>query len=441
MQYNIELEAAIIGAAMKNAKAITACAEIVKVGDFYDTAYAETWNRVIDLYAKGMGVDVITLGDALESAGILNRVLTPNKQFSGRAALSWMRENTDIKNAPAYAAQVRDYSTKRKAEELFTKGVQWSRNGRAAADILNDVTRELAELSAHDAKAQNHSVNVMDAVGMAYDHAEAAARGEIVTLKTGYTDIDHMLGGGMIAPEIFILAARPGQGKTALMTGIAKNVMEAGGRVLFFSLEMLSKQIGMRLIAMETGIEYGKQKSGKLTQEEWNKFIEAMEKTAKYAENMIINDMPAITASGMRREARRLGGKFDLFVMDYIQLGGDEGEEYQTRDLQIASIMRGIKSLAKEFNVPFLAAAQMSREVEKRGDKKPQLSDLRESGSIENDADVVAFIHHPDEANFADSELIFAKNRNGSLGKIDLFYNAKQVKFENAAVKYVNAKR
>jgi replicative DNA helicase len=229
-----------------------------------------------------------------------------------------------------------------------------------------------------------------------------------------------------------VIAGRPGAGKTALMVSIAKKVAEQNKQVVIFSLEMVRKQIAMRLIAMESGITYGSQKSGKLQDNEWPFYTQAVEKLSSIDDGIVLNDLPAITISQMRRELRRLWIEkpADLVIVDYIQLQGADGD-FERRDLQIGEITRGIKSLCKEFNVPIIAGAQMSRDIEKRAEKRPVLSDLRESGSIENDADIVAFIHRPDKLGNT-AELIFEKNRNGECGVVDLIYHGARTRFDSA---------
>lgn len=433
MQYSYDTESALLGAGMKRNELIDECAAIVKATDFYSTTYAHAWQKMIDMRARGLNVDEITLGDALESAGILQNITNPTNQFYGRAALSWMTENTNAKNAVTYAIQIKDFSIKREAEAIFTQGVNWSRNGRHADAIIADAMKMLSELTPNSSR-----INVTDgneAISAAYDHAVAAMNGKISTVQTGLIDLDSILGGGLIAPEILVVAARPGNGKTALITTIAKNAAARGKKVLFFSLEMSSSQIGMRLMTMETGIPYGEQKSGRLASDDWINYTAAVERISGYIGNLTICDTPAITANGMIAVAQ--GGDYDMIIMDYIQLGGTDEKKFQTRDLQIAAIMQGLKLIAKRFNVPIIAAAQLSRAVDQRADKKPTLSDLRESGSIENDADAVMFLYHPDENNYSQTSVIFGKNRNGELGTFDLYFDAARVKFNNAVTEVI----
>ena len=434
-QYNANTEAAQIGAVLKNPKVFIVASDIISTGDFYFNHHQWVWNIFTRLQSEGMGIDIITVGDELERVGRLQEFQSPTKQFSGRAALSWMRENSDPRNSETYAAEILDYSAKRQIEQIFIQGVNWSQNGRRAPEILADVMRKISDIRIHEQQVNNHTSTLACAISEAYDHTDAAANGKIKTVPTGFPDLDYLLGGGLMTPDFMVVAGRPGAGKTALMVSIAKRIAEAGRKAVIFSLEMTNKQIAMRLISMESGISFGSQKSGRLKDNEWAVYTNAVEKLSDKDYGITLNDLPAITISQMRRELRRMSleNKPYIVIIDYIQLQGADGD-FERRDLQIGEITRGIKSLAKEFDCPFIAGAQMSRAVEQRANNRPILSDLRESGSIENDSDIVAFIHRPDKAK-NEAELIIEKNRNGMVGTVDLIYQGGRTKFESATSK------
>lgn len=435
-QFNYDTESALIGAVLRSPKALEIAKDIVITSDFHAIHNQWIWDAIGNLSAKGLGIDAVTVGDELERMGKLKEVFTPQKNLSGRPALSWMRDTGEPRNVSTYAAEVLDYSAKRQLELICTQAVNWSQNGRRADEIMKDLQKRMGDVKVYDAVTVDHTQSLAQAISDSYDHTDRANRGEIVTLKTGFDGIDNILGGGLIEPDFFVIAGRPGQGKTALKVSIAKAVAESGKRVVFFSLEMTNKQLAMRLIAMESGVSYGRQKSGQLREADWPIYTNAVEKLADKEYQIILNDVPAITIPAMRRELRRIAqdGKIDLVIVDYLQLQGVE-DEHERRDLQIGEITRGIKTLAKEFKTPFIAGAQMSRDVEKRGDKKPVLSDLRESGSIENDADVVAFLYKPDEHDDTQVELIFAKNRNGATGSVDLKFDPSRTLFKDVTAK------
>lgn len=435
-QFNYDTEAALIGAGLRSAKAFEAAKDIVTTDDFHAVHHQWAWDAMSALNSRGMGIDAVTVGDELERMGKLKDFFSPSKHLSGRAALAFLRDSGEPRNINSYAAEVVDYSGKRQLELICTQAVNWSQNGRRADEIMKDLTKRMEAVKVYDAVTVDHTQTLKDAISDSYDHTDRASRGEIVTLETGFPEIDAMLGGGLIAPDFMVIAGRPGDGKTALKVSIAKNVAEQGKRVAVFTLEMMNKQIAMRLIAMESGISYGRQKSGKLREQDWPVYTHAIEKLASKDYAIILNDLPAITIPAMRRELRRIAqdGPIDLVIIDYIQLQGVE-DEHERRDLQIGEITRGIKTICKEFTLPVIAGAQMSRAVETRTDRRPMLADLRESGSIENDADIVAFIYKPDKMDDTKAELIFCKNRNGALGSVDLAFQPERTLFKSTSMK------
>lgn len=244
--------------------------------------------------------------------------------------------------------------------------------------------------------------------------------------------------------NVYIIAARPGQGKTALALSIARNVAKSGKRVGLLSLEMSRLQVAHRLIAQEAEINLHNIITGKLEEREWPVYTNAVEKVA--ALPIVVNDLSSITISQIRQAARAMGAKegLDLLIIDYVQLAGSEvGDKFERRELEVSKISRGLKHLAEELNIPILAAAQLSRAVEQRSDKRPVLSDLRESGSLEQDAYCVMFIYRPDQyekdsdkQNVA--EIIVAKHRNGDTGSVELVFRRPFASFVNASFKTVS---
>jgi len=247
---------------------------------------------------------------------------------------------------------------------------------------------------------------------------------------------------GLQPSDLLIIAGRPGQGKTGFLLSVAKNAaLTHKKHVAIFSLEMSNEQVVQRLIAQETGIDSQRLRNGKLTQEEWPLFTHAIEVMSDT--KIFLDDTPAITPLQLRTKCRRLHMEFnlDLVIVDYIQLMGGESRN-ENRVQEVSFISRSLKVLARELNVPVLAAAQLSRAVEQRTDKRPVLSDLRESGSIEQDADIVMFIYRPDQyekdtAKQNIAEIIIAKHRNGPVGSVELIFRSALAKFENAATKHV----
>jgi replicative DNA helicase len=314
----------------------------------------------------------------------------------------------------------------------MSSGANWAVNGRSANDIITDLSQRMGNIRTFDSRAATHTATIGEAVSDAYDYSDRASQGKIIYVPTGYIDMDNVLSGGMTSPDLYIVAARPGQGKTAFLVSVARNAAEKKKRTAIFSLEMMNRQVAMRLIAQESGVSYDRQKSGKMSVDDWQKYTDAVEIVSGYP--IILNDMPAISISRIRQELRRMG-KVDAVMVDYIQLGGVDGK-YDRRDQEIGEITGGLKSIAKEFDVPVLAAAQLSRALEQRSNKRPVLSDLRESGSLENDADVVMFIYRPDQyendAMQNKAEIIVSKHRNGPVGTVDLIFRPELTRFESA---------
>jgi len=264
---------------------------------------------------------------------------------------------------------------------------------------------------------------------------------EIFGVPTGFIDLDKMLS-GLQPSDLLIIAGRPGQGKTGFLLSVAKNAaLTHKKHVAIFSLEMSNEQVVQRLIAQETGIDSQRLRNGKLTQEEWPLFTHAIEVMSDT--KIFLDDTPAITPLQLRTKCRRLHMEFnlDLVIVDYIQLMGGESRN-ENRVQEVSFISRNLKVLARELNVPVLAAAQLSRAVEQRTDKRPVLSDLRESGSLEQDSDIVMFIYRPDQyekdtAKQNIAEIIISKHRNGPVGSVELIFRSALAKFENAATKHV----
>jgi replicative DNA helicase len=270
----------------------------------------------------------------------------------------------------------------------------------------------------------------------------AARPDDLFGVPTGFIDLDRLLG-GLQPSDLLIVAGRPGQGKTGFLLSIAKNAAQAYKKtVAIFSLEMSNEQLVQRLISQETGIDSQRLRTGKLENEEWPLFTQAIETMS--GTRMFLDDTPAITPLQLRTKCRRLHMEYhlDLVIVDYLQLMAGEGRS-ENRVQEVSYISRNMKVLARELNVPVLAAAQLSRAVEQRADKRPVLSDLRESGSLEQDADIVMFIYRPDQyekdtvkQNLA--EIMVAKHRNGPVGSVELVFRSNLAKFENAATRIVD---
>ena len=348
------------------------------------TPYQWAWSAMQKLRSEGLSVDTVTVGDALEAAGQLSGFTTESASFSGRAALAHLRSMGVPSSVASYAVEVLDAHAKRKIVDLAQDMATWAQNGRRAANIEQDIETRLDGIETSNGKEAQYTVSAADAVSSAYDHTERAAKGEVVFVPTGFYDFDSLLGGGLSAPDLYVIAARPGVGKTAFLTSMLyNNAKGAKKKVLMFTLEMMAAQVAMRLIAMESGVPYGRQKAGKLSADEWKTYIAAVEQIASWP--IVLNDLPAVSVPAMRRVIRR-NMPLDLVMVDYLQLA-TAGGKHEKRYQEVGAVARALKHMAKEFNVPVVAAAQLSRAVELRASKRPILQDLRESGDIENEAD------------------------------------------------------
>jgi replicative DNA helicase len=431
MSQNKDNETGLLGAVMRDPAQYESIRELVTANDFSWQCYGWAWEIFEKLHTNGMVIDVITVGDELERIGKLDEFALEGGQFRARAALSHIRADGNPRAVETYAANILDYSAKRQIVPLMNDGVTWAANGRRGADIITDLTQRLSKIKTFDSKASQHALTLAEAVSQAYDYTDRAARGEIKTVKTGFIDLDRILK-GLYGGDVYYIASRPGQGKTAWLGSLVKNVAETGKRVAVFELEMTNQAIAMRLLAQQSGVSVDKQRSGEMEEYDWPKYTQAVETLAEYP--VFLNDLPSISPARIRQELRRIG-VVDLVVIDYIQLASADARE-DKRYMELANIARGLKAIAKEFDVPVITAAQLSRAVEMRAEKKPILSDLKESGGLEENADVVMFIYRPDQDEQNKAEIIVAKHRNGRVGMCELIYIPHLTRFDNLAKGY-----
>ena len=438
-----ENEQALLGAVMRDGSVYERARELVTQKDFDWQCYGWAWKACETLFIAEMHIDTITVGDELERAGsIATFQLHDTSTHRGRAALGVVREKGSPKNFMSYAENIQDYSAKRQIMQFLHDGALWAVNGRRAQHIMSDLTKAFSGIEIYGAKNE-HTVPISVAVSEAYDWTDRAARGEVVGVPTGFIDLDNLLG-TLIPENLYIIAARPGQGKTALLLTIARNVAKTNRQIGILSLEMSRLQVAQRFIAQEAEVDLHSIITGKMQERDWSPFTHGVEVVNEYP--VTINDLSSITISQIRQAARKMKAEkgLDLLIVDYIQLAGsEEGERFERRELEVSKISRGLKHLAKELNIPILAAAQLSRAVEQRADKRPVLSDLRESGSLEQDAYCVMFIYRPDQyekdtdkQNVA--EIIVAKHRNGPVGSVELIFRKSLASFVNAASKVFN---
>jgi replicative DNA helicase len=434
---SIQTEVTVLGAMLLDAVAITDATAKLHAEDFSLDSHQRIYRVMIDLMAVGHAVDLITVMDALTKKRELDAI-------GGAAYLSFLTEGIPRNpNIESYVRIVKDKSLLRQLLGIFNDGmVLASDQTEDATKVLNDIEVRLADVA--DSAIQRGFSGIPEIVANSFGSIDALYEQgrEVTGLATHYIEFDKMTS-GLQNSELIIIAARPSMGKTAWAINIAQNCAVRDGKVVaVFSLEMSKESLLRRMLASEAMVGSRKLQTGFIPREDKGKLIAALDRLM--GSKMFVDDTPGITLAEMRAKARRLRqqeGALDLIVIDYLQLmtgSKAQGKGFENRTQEVSSISRGLKALAKELQVPVVALSQLSRGSEQRtGDKKPLLSDLRESGSIEQDADVVAFIHREEyydrenEDIKGQAEIIIAKQRNGPTGVCKLAYLADFTRFEN----------
>jgi replicative DNA helicase len=436
---SVHAEMTILGAMLVEPVAIIDATMLLKTDDFALDSHRKIYDTMLHLVEVGHAVDIVTVADALRKKKELDSV-------GGLPYLASLSEGLPRKlSIESYVRIVRDKSLMRQLLSVCDMGmIEASDQSREALDVLNQVTGRLTEISEHAVTGGFSDITaiVKDSFG-SIDALYEQGR-EVTGLATHYIEFDRMTS-GLQESELIIIAARPSMGKTAWAINIAENAAVRGGKVIaVFSLEMSKSSLLRRMLASQALVNSKAIQTGMLMRDDRAKLISGLERLME--SKMFIDDTPGITLAEMRAKARRLKqqhGSLDLIVIDYLQLmtgSGSSGKGFENRTQEVSAISRGLKALAKEMQVPVVALSQLSRASEQRGgDKKPLLSDLRESGSIEQDADVVCFIHREEyydrenEDLKGKAEIIIAKQRNGPTGSIHLAYLADYTRFENLA--------
>ncbi|SFB16183.1 primary replicative DNA helicase [Acetitomaculum ruminis DSM 5522] len=431
MPHSNEAEQSVIGSMLINREAIIVASEIISKDDFYQRQYGEIFDAMVELYQEGKPVDDITLQERLRQ-----RELPP--EVTELSYLDDIVLNVPTSaNVKYYAGIVREKAVLRKLikanEEIENKCYA---DSEPLEDILEDTEKTMFNI------VQNRKVSeytpIKDIVISALEKVEEASKNHsaITGIPTGFNDLDFKLSG--LQPSDFLLiAARPSMGKTALVLNIASNVAcRTKDCVALFSLEMSKEQLVNRLLALESKVDSKNIRIGRLNDEEWEKLIEGAGIVGN--SKLIIDDTPNISISELRSKCRKYKLEQDvkLVIIDYLQLMQGGSKKSESRQQEISDISRSLKALARELNVPVLALSQLSRAVEQRPDHRPMLSDLRESGAIEQDADVVMFIYrddyyNPDTEDKNIAEVIVAKQRNGPVGTVKLAWLPDYTKFAN----------
>lgn len=426
---NQEAEQAVIGAVFLEKEALIRASEIIKPEDFYRTSHQRIFQVMLDLSEAEQPVDLITVTSELHDRSWL-------EEIGGVSYLS------DLANSVPTAANVDYYAKivekKSMLRRLIKAATQIASSGYAAEDKVEDILNraEKSILDVAGGRSSDGFIPIKDVLLETYDRIEMLHNSstELTGIPSGFRDLDKMTS-GFQASDLIIVAARPSVGKTAFALNVAQNVAaRAGETVAIFSLEMSASQLVQRMLCAEGNIDANRMRTGSFQEEDWEKLTMAIATLSKA--NIFIDDTPGITVGQIRSKCRRLKAEqgLGIILIDYLQLIQGSGRE--NRQQEISAISRTLKGIARELNCTVIALSQLSRAVEQRQDKHPMLSDLRESGSIEQDADIVAFLYRDDyydqeSENKNVIEIIIAKQRNGPVGKVELAFLKEYNKFVN----------
>lgn len=427
---SIDAEKSLLGAVLIDDEVLADVSEFVTKADFYDKRHGIIFDGMMRLYEHHKPVDLLTLTDELKR----------KKELETVGGSAYLTELTTYVPTSAHAAAYADLVAQKAVRRRLIK---------ASADISElgfdeeTTTQELLEkaeaelFSVSDQSLKQDVVSLEHILTDSFDRMEELHRnkGQLRGIRTGYRDLDNMTA-GLQRSDLVILAARPAMGKTTLVTNLAYNVATIAKQpVLFFSLEMSKEQLVDRMLADASGVDAWNIRTGNLSDEDFSKLSEAMGELAEAP--IFIDDQPGLSVLEMRTKARRVShdSPLGLIIVDYLQLMQGSGRSDGNRVQEVSEISRGLKLIARELNVPLIALSQLSRSVESRSPQIPQLADLRESGSIEQDADIVSFIYRPgyyepDNPEVENiTKLIIAKHRNGPTGEVGLYFHPERLRF------------
>ena len=438
--HSIDAEQSVIGGLLLENEALDKVADILSADDFYQFDHKTIFQHITKLIEHNRPADIVTVAESLESTAELT-------QIGGIAYLGSLAQNTPTAaNIRRYAEIVRERAIMRK---LVTVGSgiaesAYSPNGRDAQQLLDEAEAKIFQIAEGGKRSSEgfQDIKVLlplvaERIDMLFSRDNPS---DVTGIPTGFSDLDSMTS-GFQGGDLVIVAGRPSMGKTAFSINIAENVaLDTGLPVAIFSMEMASTQLAMRMIGSVGRLDQHRMRTGRLEDEDWEKLTTALGKLNEAP--IFIDEGAALSSFDVRARARRLHrqcGKLGLIVVDYLQLmAAPAGRQGENRATEISEISRSLKALAKELDVPVVALSQLNRSVEQRPDKRPVMSDLRESGAIEQDADLILFIYrdevyNPDSTDKGTAEIIIAKQRNGPIGRVRLTFIGEHTRFENFA--------
>ena len=427
LPHSVEAEQSVIGSMIMDRDAIMTASEVITSEDFYQSQYGVLFDAMLELYNEGKPVDLVTLQERLREKDVPPEI----------SSLEFVR---DLLDAVPTSANVRHYATIVQEKSMLRKLIKDIANTCYLArekteDILEETEKKIFDLLQY--RSTGDFVPIKQVVLNALDKIEKASKnkGTVTGIPTGFIDLDYKTS-GFQPSDLILIAARPSMGKTAFVLNVAQHMaFKEGKTVAIFSLEMSKEQLVNRLFSLESKVDSQALRTGNLTDEDWAKLIEGAAVVGK--SNLIIDDTPGISIAELRSKCRKFKLEHDLgiIIIDYLQLMSG-GKHSESRQQEISEISRSLKAVARELNVPVVALSQLSRAVEQRPDHRPMLSDLRESGAIEQDADVVMFLYRDDYYNKDTdkkniAEVIIAKQRNGPIGTVELVWLPNYTKFAN----------
>ena len=430
LPHSVEAEQSVIGSMIMDRDAIMTASEVITSEDFYQSQYGVLFDAMLELYNEGKPVDLVTLQERLREKDVPPEI----------SSLEFVR---DLLDAVPTSANVRHYATIVQEKSMLRKLIKVNEDiantcylaREKTEDILEETEKKIFDLLQY--RSTGDFVPIKQVVLNALDKIEKASKnkGTVTGIPTGFIDLDYKTS-GFQPSDLILIAARPSMGKTAFVLNVAQHMaFKEGKTVAIFSLEMSKEQLVNRLFSLESKVDSQALRTGNLTDEDWAKLIEGAAVVGK--SNLIIDDTPGISIAELRSKCRKFKLEHDLgiIIIDYLQLMSG-GKHSESRQQEISEISRSLKAVARELNVPVVARSHLSRAVEQRPDHRPMLSDLRESGAIEQDADVVMFLYRDDYYNKDTdkkniAEVIIAKQRNGPIGTVELVWLPNYTKFAN----------
>ncbi|BBF44507.1 replicative DNA helicase [SA14-24] [Lachnospiraceae bacterium KM106-2] len=431
LPHSTEAEQSVIGSMIMDKDAITTASEVVCAEDFYMNQYGILFDAMIELYNESKPVDLVTLKNKLSEKDVPEEI----------CSIEFIRE---LVAAVPTSANVKYYANIVKEKSVLRKLIKITESisndcymdKEKLEDILGDAEKQIFDVV--QKRGSSDFVSIKDIVLSSLDSIESAARskGSVTGVSTGFYDLDYKTA-GLQPSDLIIVAARPSMGKTAFVLNVAEHVaVKSHVTTAIFSLEMSKDQLVKRIISMNSKVDSQAIRSGELQDEDWLKIVESAKEIGN--SNLIIDDTPGISIQELRSKCRKykLEHNLGLVIIDYLQLMTLGGKRSESKQQEVSEISRTLKAVAREINAPVIALSQLSRAVEQRPDKRPMMSDLRESGAIEQDADVVMFIYRDDYYNKDSeeagvSEIIIGKQRNGPTGTVKLAWLSQYTKFAN----------